>query len=87
MPDWLTTCRACSTLSGDEDLYGIMRAVTFSGPRARAASRAQRLESTPPESPSTTREKLILVTSSRIKPLSIVSARAGLIFSHSKAGV
>src|ERR1700686_2261508 len=64
----------------------MMKATTFLGPSASAASVATRLESTPPLSPSTTRSKPTLRTSFRMKPTRMRRTSSGLIASGGKTG-
>src|ERR671937_1398569 len=65
----------------------MISALTFSGLSARAASVAATLESTPPESPSTTRSKPTLRTSLRTKPIRMSRTRAPLICSAGKTSL
>src|SRR6266849_827930 len=64
----------------------MMKATTFFGPSASAASVATRLESTPPLRPRTTRSKPTLRTSLRIKPTRIPRTSSGLIRNGGKTG-
>jgi hypothetical protein len=54
---FFTTARASVLLVSEVYRLGMRTPVTFSGPRARAATAAPREESIPPESPNTAREK------------------------------
>src|SRR5512139_2244437 len=57
-----------------------MRPRTFPGPRARAASAAQTVESSPPDSPRMPFRKPCLKTSSRMNRVRTFSTKDGLIF-------
>src|SRR6266851_2224808 len=64
----------------------MMKATTFFGPSASAASVATRLESTPPLRPRTTRSNPTLRTSLRMNPTRIPRTSSGLIRSGGKTG-
>src|ERR1700694_1334199 len=64
----------------------MMKATTFFGPSASAASVATRLESTPPLRPRTTRSNPTLRTSLRMKPTRMRRTSSGLIRSGGKTG-
>src|SRR5258706_12284132 len=70
---------ACSKLSLLEVLYGILIARTLSGPSAAAARQALSAESTPPESPTTTRLTPTLQTSLVIKAVRICFSKGGFV--------
>src|SRR3984893_3408851 len=64
----------------------MMKATTFFGPSASAASVATRLESTPPLRPRTTRSNPTLRTSLRMKPTRMRRTNSGLIRRGAKTG-
>ncbi len=77
----ITSC-ACSKDSGEEVLYGMRRASTFSPPRASAARKQATEESTPPETPTTARSNPWRPSSVRMKSVRMARARSVLISSE-----